>query len=264
MIQKSEKRVRVRARNEFDTIAALHYSSERRSGAGAPPPMKLIPASDSSLLAVFGDAMGREIQRQMLGLFHALQARRDTRIRNLHPGYVSLLVDFDPLETTHEEIAEIVATAATSEPGSREVEPRLVEIPVCYDAEFGPDLQDVATHTKLPAEDVVRLHAGATYDVVFLGFTAGFAYLGGMPEILSTPRLATPRRTVAAGSVGIAGGQTGIYPTVTPGGWRLIGRTPLRMFDPNASQPTLVMPGDQLRFVSIDCGEFELLLRERP
>ena len=225
--------------------------------------MQLIPASDSSLLVVFGDAMSPEIQRQVLGLFHALQARQDARIRNLHPGYVSLLVDFDPLEVTHDDIAEMIATAATSESASREGERRLVEIPVCYDAEFGPDLQDVAAHTKLPAKDVIRLHSGATYDVCFLGFTAGFAYLGGMPEELSTPRLATPRRSVAAGSVGIAGGQTGIYPTETPGGWRLIGRTPLRMFDPKASQPTLVIPGDQLRFVPIDRGEFERLSRER-
>lgn len=225
--------------------------------------MQLIPASDSSLLVVFGDAMSPEIQQRVLGLFQTLRARQAASIRNLHPGYVSLLVDFNPLDVTHDEIAEMVATATTSEPASREDEERLVEIPVCYDADFGPDLQDVATHTKLPAEDVVRRHVGATYDVAFLGFTAGFAYLGGMPEDLSTPRLATPRRAVAAGSVGIAGGQTGIYPTETPGGWRLIGRTPLRMFDPNASQPTLVVPGDQLRFVPIDRGEFERLSRER-
>ena len=181
--------------------------------------MQLISAGDSSLLVVFGDAMSPEIQRRVLALFHALQARRVAHIRNLHPGYVSLLVDFDPLEITHDDIAEIVATAATSESASREGEARLVEIPVCYDADFGPDLQDVAAHTRLSAEDVVRLHSAATYDVAFLGFTAGFAYLGGMPEKLSTPRLATPRRTVAAGSVGIAGGQTGIYPTETP--WRM-------------------------------------------
>jgi len=263
MIQKTEVRNTGSAPEKFDSTVALHYSSERSSGVGAPPRMQIIPASDSSLLIVFGDAMSSEIQRQVLGMFHALQARQDVRIRNLHPGYVSLLVDFDPLDTTHEDVAEIIAIAAPRESASHHYERSLVEIPVCYDTEFGPDLQNVATHTKLPAEDVVRLHAGATYDVVFLGFTAGFAYLGGMPEILSTPRLATPRRAVAAGSVGIAGGQTGIYPTVTPGGWRLIGRTPLRMFDPRASQPTLVMPGDQLRFVPIDRGEFERLLQER-
>jgi inhibitor of KinA len=115
----------------------------------------------------------------------------------------------------------------------------------------------VADRTRLAVEEVVRLHAGAIYRVCFLGFTAGFAYLGGMPEALHTPRLATPRRAVAAGSVGIAGRQTGIYPTQTPGGWRLIGRTPLRMFDARAEPPTRVQAGDRVRFLAIDRAEFE-------
>jgi inhibitor of KinA len=225
--------------------------------------MKLIPASDSSLLVVFGDAITPETQARVLGMFHALQARRDARIRNLHPGYVSLLMDFDPLMVAHGDVAELVELVVAEGVAGVAEGGRLVEIPVCYDSEFGPDLQDVATHTNLSVENVVRLHSSATYDVCFLGFTAGFAYLGGMPEELSTPRLATPRRAVAAGSVGIAGGQTGIYPTVTPGGWRLIGRTPLRMFDPRASQPTPVMPGDRLRFAAIDRSEFERLWQER-
>ena len=225
--------------------------------------MKLIPASDSSLLVVFGDAISPEIQTRVLFAFHALQARRDLRIRNLHPGYISLLVDFDPLTSSHEDVAALLKSAVEEGAAGSAGVGRLVEVPVCYDPEFGPDLPDVATHTNLLVEEVVRLHSSATYDVCFLGFTAGFAYLGGMPEALSTPRLATPRRAVAAGSVGIAGGQTGIYPTVTPGGWRLIGRTPLRMFDPRASQPTLVMPGDRLQFVAIDRREFERLWRER-
>lgn len=225
--------------------------------------MQLISASDSSLLVVFGDALTPEIQTRVLGAFYALQARRDARIRNLHPGYVSLLVDFDPLTISHEDAAALVELVVAEGATGVAEGGRLVEIPVCYDSEFGPDMQDVSTHTSLPVDEVVRLHSSATYDVCFLGFTAGFAYLGGMPQQLSTPRLATPRRAVAAGSVGIAGGQTGIYPTVTPGGWRLIGRTPLRMFDPEASQPTLVLPGDQLRFIPIDRGEFDRLLLER-
>jgi inhibitor of KinA len=225
--------------------------------------MKFIPASDSSLLVVFGDAIMPEMQARVLSLFHALQARHSQYIRNLHPGYVSLLVDFDPMGMTQEDAIALVKSAADEGAAATAELGRLVEIPVCYDSEFGPDLQDVATHTNLTVEDVVRLHSSVTYYVCFLGFTAGFAYLGGMPEVLNTPRLATPRRAVAAGSVGIAGGQTGIYPTVTPGGWRLIGRTPLRMVDPVASQPTLVMPGDHLRFGAIDRSEFERLWQER-
>jgi inhibitor of KinA len=198
-----------------------------------------------------------------LGLFHALQARGDSRIRNLHPGYVSLLVDFDPLAITHQEVTALVEECSATGLDRSGSTGNVVEIPVCYDPEFGVNLADVAAHTKLSVEDVIRLHAGATYDVCFLGFTAGFTYLGGMPEALSTPRLTTPRRAVEAGSVGIAGQQTGIYPTQTPGGWRLIGRTPLRMFDPRASHATLVSPGDKLRFIPIGRAEFDRLSQER-
>lgn len=225
--------------------------------------MKIIPASDSSLLAVFGDRISLDTEQRVLGLFHALQARQDANIRNLHPGYVSLLVDFDPLAVTHDEAAAIVESLANRSYSAVANDSEVVEIPVCYDAECGPDLADVAAHTKLSVEEVIQLHASATYRVCFLGFTAGFAYLSGMPEALHTPRLSTPRRAVAAGSVGIAGGQTGIYPTETPGGWRLIGRTPLRMFDPQSNQPTHVTPGDRLRFSPINRSEFELRWRER-
>jgi inhibitor of KinA len=226
--------------------------------------MQIIPASDCSLLVVFGDAIAPEMQSMVLGLFRGLQARQDTRIRNLHPGYVSLLVDFDPLATTHEEIAATVQTLVAGGSATSHDSGDCIEIPVCYDTDFGPDLQHVALHTKLSVDEVVRLHSGATYDVCFLGFTGGFAYMGGMPDSLATPRLPTPRRAVAAGSVGIAGAQTGIYPAETPGGWRLIGRTPVRMFNPRANQPTLVLPGDQVRFIPIDRSEFELLSQDRP
>ena len=225
--------------------------------------MKIIPASDSSLLVIFGDTISLDTEQRVLGLFHALQARQDANIRNLHPGYVSLLVDFDPLAATHDEAAAIVESLANQQHFAVANDSGAIEIPVCYDTECGPDLEDVSAHTKLSVEQVIRLHASATYRVCFLGFTAGFTYLSGMLEALHTPRLSTPRRTVAAGSVGIAGSQTGIYPTETPGGWRLIGRTPLRMFDPQAIQPTRVLPGDRVRFSPIDRSEFERLWQER-
>lgn len=225
--------------------------------------MKVIPASDCSILIEFGDAITPEMQDRVLGLFYALQAQQDASIRNLHPGYVSLLVDFDPLAVIHDEVAAMIASLENAAGAVREAEANVVELPVCYDTEFGPDLTDVAAHTHLSVDEVICLHSSAMYRVCFLGFTAGFAYLGGMPEELHTPRLSTPRRAVAGGSVGIAGSQTGIYPTETPGGWRLIGRTPVRMFDPQASQPTRVLPGDSLRFVPIDRARFEELWQER-
>jgi len=247
----------------FDTSARLHYSSEDakcRASIGKDR-MKIIPASDSSILVQFGDRIATEIQDRVLALFHAWRELDDPRIRNLHPGYASLLVDFDPLAVSHQEVTALIESLASNTAAGAVDDSTHVTIPVCYDAEFGPDLADVAEHTGLAPDEVVRMHSGATYRVCFLGFTGGFAYLGGMPEALHTPRLSTPRRVVAAGSVGIAGGQTGIYPAETPGGWRLIGRTPVRMFDSQAQRPTRVQAGDIVRFDPIDRAEFERLRR---
>jgi inhibitor of KinA len=217
--------------------------------------MKMIPASDSSLLVVFGNTISPALHEQVMALFHALQVRRDQRIRNLHSGYASLLIDFDPLRLTHDELTVIVQGIERAG-DSAGTNPPLVTIPVCYDIEYGPDLPDVAQHAGLSVEEVIRLHSSPTYLVYFLGFSPGFVYLGGLPEILQTPRLTTPRTSIAAGSVGIAGNQTGIYPVDSPGGWRLIGRTPLRMFDPEASPPTRLQPGGWMRFAAIDRGKF--------
>ncbi|MFZ3214122.1 MAG: allophanate hydrolase subunit 1, partial [Terriglobales bacterium] len=174
--------------------------------------MKVIPASDSSLLLVLGDAISPELHARVIGLFQALRARQDSRIRNLHPGYTSLLVDFDSLQISHEELAAIVEQSANAAGAQAEPQPNLVSVPVCYDPEFGPDLLDLAAHAKISAEEVIRIHSSATYLVYFLGFSPGFAYMGGLPDKLHMPRLATPRGHVAGGSVGIAGSQTGIYP----------------------------------------------------
>ncbi len=218
--------------------------------------MKMIPGSDSSLLVVFGDIISAEINGRVIALFHAIQERRDPRIRNLHPAYASLLIDFDPLLVTHEEVASVVQQLTNEARTAVDESSRTVTIPVCYDPEFGPDLADVSRHARLAPEEVVRLHSSSTYVVYFLGFSPGFAYLGGLPEALHTPRLGTPRTSIVAGSVGIAGGQTGIYPFNSPGGWRLIGRTPLCMFDPEAATPARLQPGDRLKFSPIDGATF--------
>lgn len=249
---------------EFRQTAAFPPIAEvtlfGRTAAGVAGPMKIIPASDSSLLVVFGDAISPALHQRVMALFHALQRLDDPRILNLHPGYASLLVDFDLLQLTHDDLSSMVQQLAFSgdacdTPGN------LVTIPVCYDIEFGPDLPAVARHAGLSPEEVVRLHSSPTYLVYFLGFSPGFVYLGGLPEALRMPRLATPRPAIAGGSVGIAGGQTGIYPVDSPGGWRLIGRTPLRMFDPEATPPTQLQPGDSLKFSAIDRTTFEVMQR---
>ena len=221
--------------------------------------MKVIPASDSSLLIVLGKAISPELHSRVIGLFQALQARQDPRIRNLHPGYTSVLVDFDPLRMTHDELTAIVEQSVGRASSEGHRESTVVRVPVCYDAEFGPDLADLAKHANISPEEVIRLHSSATYLVYFLGFSPGFAYMGGLPEKLHMPRLATPRGHVAGGTVGIAGSQTGIYPVDSAGGWRLIGRTPWRMFDPHAVPPTRLQPGDRVQFSAIDRATFSAM-----
>jgi inhibitor of KinA len=221
--------------------------------------MTIIPASDASLLVHFGDAVSPEIHNRVMALFHALRRLDDARIRNLHPAYASLLIDFDPLRLSHMELSATVQQLTDAAQDNPEPFGNEVKLPVCYDAEFAPDLLAIAQHAGVSMEEVVRLHSSATYLVYFLGFAPGFAYLGGLPEPLHMPRLATPRQFVAAGSVGIAGSQTGVYPIDSPGGWRLLGRTPLRMFDPESDAPTRLEPGDRVRFLPIERAAFDKL-----
>jgi KipI family sensor histidine kinase inhibitor len=219
--------------------------------------MKVVQASDSSVLVVLGDVMSLDSHQRVMSLFLALHRLNDPRIRNLHPAYASILIDFDPLRLSHEEAASLVEHLAGEGSSQYDRATNVVTIPVCYDIEFGPDLLEVANHAKIPTREVIRLHSSATYRVHFLGFTPGFAYLGGLPETLHAPRLASPRKHVPAGSVAVAGSQAGIYPVDSPGGWRLIGRTPVRIFDPDATQPTRLNPGDLVEFSAIDRATFD-------
>jgi inhibitor of KinA len=223
--------------------------------------VKIISASDSSLLVVFGSAISPALHQRVMALFQALQSWHDPRIRNFHPGYASLLIDFDPLRLTHDELSSVVQRLALASDSVIDPCANLITLPVCYDIEFGSDLLDVAQHAGLSLDEVVRQHSSPTYLVYFLGFSPGFVYLGGLPAVLHTPRLATPRPSIAGGSVGIAGSQTGIYPVGSPGGWRLIGRTPVRMFDPEATPATRLQPGDRLKFSPIDRATFEDMQR---
>ena len=209
--------------------------------------MQMCPASDSSLLVSFGDAISLAAHRQVRRLTAAF-GEFPAGIRNLHPAFASVLIDFDPRRYTHADIEALVRERMAGA-AETDLEGRLVEIPVRYD---GPDLDDVARHTGLDPRRIIELHASAEYLVYFLGFSPGFPYLGGMPAELATPRLAAPRKRVPAGSVAIGGSQTGVYPIESPGGWRLIGRTELRLFDPTAEPPALLRMGDRVRFVPLE------------
>lgn len=196
----------------------------------------------------------------MRRLLRLLELEPIPGMRNLHPAYCSVLIKFDAVQLRHEELQQVLRRYVERVEKVALPEARLVEIPVCYGGEYGPDLSDVAEMHGLKSERVIELHAATTYVVYFLGFAPGFAYLGEVPEALATPRLATPRRSVPAGSVGIAGSQTGVYPITTPGGWRLLGRTPLAMFRPDREAMSLLAIGDRVRFVAISEEKFASLV----
>jgi KipI family sensor histidine kinase inhibitor len=218
-------------------------------------------ASDQSLLVSFGAKITRGAHQQVLRLLRLLESEPVAGIRNLHPAYCSLLVKCDPLRLRHEDLQAILQEYLSRLENVALPKPRLVEIPVCYGEEYGPDLLDISALHKLAPEQVIELHSSATYLVYFLGFVPGFAYLGELPDALITPRLPTPRRKVPAGSVAIAGNQTGVYPAATPGGWRLLGRTPLAMFRPERDGLSLLSIGDHVRFVPISPQQFAALER---
>jgi inhibitor of KinA len=254
---------------------------QTRSAAGA----RFVRSSDQSLLVYFDrqdesraeDSTPRgktllEANEKVRRLLQLLDSQPIAGVRNLHPAYCSLLVNFDALKWRHEEMEEKLRECLEQLHQVRLPEPRLLEIPVCYGEELGPDLQDVAATHGITSEQVIQLHTSTTYLVYFLGFVPGFAYLGELPEALATPRHATPRRKVAAGSVGIAGNQTGVYPCETPGGWRLMGRTPLAMFNAGfaSANPgnrfqaerdglSLLSIGDRVRFKAISREEFDAM-----
>ena len=216
--------------------------------------MTIHPASDRSLLFSFGDEISFDAHVAVARLTRCLEGVRG--ILNLHPAYTSVLVDFDPCLRSHAEVESLVLERMAGDREQAPPEPRHLEIPVRYGGEFGPDLADVARHTGLTEARVVELHAAAEYVVYFVGFSTCFPYLGGLPPELATPRLSAPRKHVPVGSVAIGGAQAGIYPLASPGGWRLIGRTDLQLFDLLATPPPLLRMGDRVRFIPV--GEARL------
>jgi inhibitor of KinA len=205
-------------------------------------------ASDQSLMVYLGDAINLETHHRVLKLLRMLETASIPGIRNLHPAYNSLLIVFDPVELPHAYVQHTVSMCIEELDSIVLPPPRVVEIPVVYD---GPDLEEVAALHHVAAQRVVELHASAEYTVYFLGFVPGFAYLGGLPDELATPRLEAPRKRVPKGSVAIGGSHTGVYPFETPGGWRIIGRTPLEIFDPESAELSRLRIGDQVRFVPV-------------
>ena len=227
---------------------------------------RILPANDSSILIEFGDSIDYSINARVYSLQSEIERSNlvDAVIETI-PSYRSLLIEYDVAVLTYAEIRDRVdaligkTVASSNQIGDLGTESH--RIPVTYGGRFGPDLETVAEHAGIDAEEVVAIHSGTDYHVFMLGFAPGFPYLGGMDERIACPRLATPRTRVPAGSVGIAESQTGVYPNESPGGWQLIGRTPIALFDVNAEPPAAMLPGTQVNFVPISHEEYEARIR---
>lgn len=209
-------------------------------------PYRLHWMSESSLLITWGEVWDTQLNRQIHALSGILRERLTGVCRDVVPAFSSLLLQLSP-DARPEHIESLVADSWRHLPPVSAAG-RQVVVPVCYDTSLAPDLEWVATHTRLPVEEVIARHSQCVYHVFFLGFLPGFAYMGPVDASLAVPRLPTPRARVPAGSVGLAGLQTGIYPFTSPGGWRLIGYTPLAVWRPGQDPPTLLQAGDQVRF----------------
>ncbi|MDO7851226.1 5-oxoprolinase subunit PxpB [Hymenobacter convexus] len=234
-----------------------------------PAPVRLFPLGDAAIVLEFGTDISAETHQAIQAVRSYLTQHPVEGQRELVPAFTTLTLYYDPwrlsdngryqpYERLAETIRQLLPAALATAVATEEI---LVEIPVCYGGAFGPDLEAVAAHTGLSCEEVVARHSAPEYLVHMIGFAPGFPYLGGLDARLATPRRPQPRPLVPAGAVGIAGAQTGIYSLPTPGGWQLIGRTPLRLFNPDWAQPSRLQAGQRLRFVPISEAEFKQLQR---
>ncbi len=220
-----------------------------------------MPAGDSTIVVEFEERVDPVINARAVRLADAVQAAAIAGVRDVVPTYRSVAVFFDPLRTDYRRLVDWLEMEA-GRPGNAEVEqPTPISIPVCYGGELGPDLAAVAAFANMSSDEVVAVHASAVYRVFMLGFMPGFAYMGVLDARIAMGRHPTPRVRVPRGAVGIAGVQTGIYPAETPGGWQLIGRTPVRPFDMDRPAPFLFKAGDSVRFVPIGPSELERLAK---
>jgi inhibitor of KinA len=217
--------------------------------------VKFLHSADSAVIVEFGDRIDRAVSDQVLGLAIRMRAADIVGVIEVVPSFRSLMVQYDPLRTDSAELIGAIQSLLTSKT-ALDRKRRLWRVPVCYEGDFAPDLAGVARQTKLAPEEVVALHSGARYHVYMIGFVPGYPYMGDLAEALVLPRRADPRIRVPPGSVAVATTMTAIYPIESPGGWHLIGTTPIPVFDTLASPPALFAPGDAVEFESIDRATF--------
>lgn len=215
------------------------------------------PLGDAALLIRLGDKIDEETHRKVAAVAARLSEKPFPGMIEYVPAFTTVAVHYDPARATFAQASAFVSALVKGVSLSALPEFDPVEIPVCYGRDLGPDLDFVADHAKLTADEVVRIHTGGDYRVYMIGFTPGFPFLGGLPEQIATPRRSSPRIAVPAGSVAIGGKQTGVYPVESPGGWHIIGRTRLSLFRPDLNPPTLLRMSQRVRFRPISREEFD-------
>lgn len=225
----------------------------------------IYPLGDSALIIGFGDVIEESVNRKVLSLSRRIKQACIVGVLDVATAYSSITVHYDVIEVIKKHpgkpafvtIKENLETLLSQPTEGFSEHMRRLKVPVCYAAKYAPDINDIALHTNLTVEDIVQLHTSIKYRVYMVGFLPGFAYMGEVDERIAVPRKQEPRLQVVAGSVGIAGRQTGIYPLTSPGGWQIIGRTPLKLFDKNKQEPVLITAGDEVEFFSITEDEFD-------
>lgn len=220
------------------------------------------PAGDLAVTVEFANEISPEVQAQIRGFVSTLEKAALPGIVEIVPTYRSVTVHYRPEDMLYGELTTRLQTLLADAGSAQDTAAPVIELPVRYGGEMGPDLPFVAQHCKMSEAEVIRLHSQTEYPIYMLGFTPGFPYLGGMDERLRTPRLTTPRTKIPAGSVGIADAQTGAYPLESPGGWQLIGRTPVKLYDPQSDSPILLRAGWYVKFRPIDDAEYERIAQQ--
>lgn len=221
--------------------------------------IRFAPSGDSALVAEFGRVIDDEINEMVHAMGRWITKQKIRGVTQLLPTFRSLMVFYDPMVISYERLVRKLRRFSPEQTEQSGEEKQIIQVPCCYD---GPDMEDMQRLTHLSREEIVKIHCGTVYKIYMMGFLPGFVYLGGLDPRLCVPRLATPRTRIEPGSVGIGGSQTGVYPVASPGGWRILGRTPLKFYDPRRTEPILCRSGQYIQFVPISREEYERMVAE--